>query len=63
MERTILGFHRDEDGHWVAELSCGHGQHLRHEPPWRERPWTQTAAGRTARLGTVLDCRLCDETA
>ena len=35
----LLGFHQDEDGHWVAELSCGHTQHLRHQPPWQNRAW------------------------
>lgn len=61
MERTIRGFHRDEDGEWVADLSCGHSQHMRHDPPWRERPWTQTASGREARIGTVITCRQCDK--
>ncbi|MGE4218022.1 MAG: DUF3565 domain-containing protein [Alphaproteobacteria bacterium] len=61
MERSIVGFHRDAEGAWVADLSCGHGQHMRHEPPWRERPWTLTAAGRAARVGTTVECRLCDD--
>lgn len=61
MKRAIVGFHRDEEGAWVAELECGHGQHVRHEPPWQVREWTQTDEGRRSRLGTTLDCRLCDE--
>lgn len=61
MKRAIVGFHRDEEGAWVAELECGHGQHVRHEPPWQVREWTQTDEGRRGRLGTTLDCRLCDE--
>jgi hypothetical protein len=24
MERQVTGFHQDEEGHWVAELECGH---------------------------------------
>ncbi len=33
MIRTIDGFHQDEQDDWVAELSCLHMQHVRHEPP------------------------------
>ncbi|MBG4647725.1 DUF3565 domain-containing protein, partial [Pseudomonas aeruginosa] len=25
----MIDFHQDEEGHWVAVLSCGHTQHLR----------------------------------
>jgi hypothetical protein len=31
--RKIVGFHRDDLGDWVADLECGHAQHLRHNPP------------------------------
>jgi hypothetical protein len=57
--RRIVGFHRDEHGDWVAELACGHGQHVRHDPPWVDRPWTQSEAGRRRQLGTALWCRKC----
>jgi len=60
MERHITGFHVDAHGDWVAELDCHHGQHTRHKPPFFNRPWTQTEAGRTAMLGTTLDCARCD---
>jgi len=40
--RKIVGFHQDENGDWVAELECGHGQHVRHKPPWTSRPWVTT---------------------
>lgn len=59
--RPIQGYHQDEDGHWVAELACGHTQHLRHTPPWQERPWVCTPEGRAARLGALLPCRACLE--
>jgi hypothetical protein len=59
--RRIVGFHRDEHDDWVAELDCGHGQHVRHNPPWQNRPWTETEAGRRARLGETLLCRECLE--
>jgi tellurite resistance-related uncharacterized protein len=58
--RTIEGFHRDEAGDWIAELSCLHGQHVRHRPPFWERPWVTDATGRAAHLGSALDCPLCD---
>jgi len=60
MERAITGFHQDDHGDWVAELSCGHGQHVRHRPPWQVRPWVITEEGRREHLGLRLDCRLCD---
>jgi uncharacterized protein DUF3565 len=61
LDRRIVGFHQDDEGHWVAELECGHNQHVRHQPPWQERPWVVTEAGRTGRLGTTLSCRLCGD--
>ncbi len=60
MERGIAGFHLDDGGDWVAELDCGHDQHVRHRPPFQVRPWVLDDAGRDARLGTPLDCPLCD---
>jgi tellurite methyltransferase len=60
VERAIVGFHRDEVGDWVAELDCGHQQHVRHRPPFQERPWVVDAEGRAGRVGTPLPCRLCD---
>jgi tellurite resistance-related uncharacterized protein len=60
MQRAMRGFHQDAEGHWVAELSCGHSQHVRHQPPFTLRPWVVTAEGRAARLGESLDCPACD---
>lgn len=59
MERAITGFHRDAEGDWVAELACGHGQHVRHRPPWTVRLWVTTEEGRASRLGALLECRRC----
>jgi hypothetical protein len=61
MQRRIVGYHKDELGDWVAELECGHGQHVRHNPPWVNRPWVITPEGRNAQLGQLLNCRKCDE--
>ena len=60
MERRITGFHTDEAGDPVAELDCGHGRHVRHQPPLYERLWVLDEAGRAARIGTPLDCVRCD---
>jgi hypothetical protein len=60
MERRIIGYHQDGEQHWVAELQCGHTQHLRHQPPWTSRPWVMTPEGRAHRLGALLDCKECD---
>ncbi|GAA3578142.1 MULTISPECIES: DUF3565 domain-containing protein [Marinobacter] len=60
MLQPMTAFHRDQEGHWVAELACGHNQHVRHDPPWINRPWVTTGAGRQARLGQCLDCLKCD---
>jgi hypothetical protein len=62
-DRRIVGFHQDEEMHWVADLECGHGQHVRHDPPWQLRPWVITAAGRQSFIGATLNCVLCDRSA
>jgi hypothetical protein len=55
----IVGYHLDEEHHWVAELECGHFQHVRHDPPMVERPWVLTLEGRTKFLGYPLTCKKC----
>ena len=60
-EQKIIGFHRDEVEDWVADLECGHTQHVRHRPPWELRPWVTTEEGRQAHLGQVLRCKKCDD--
>jgi hypothetical protein len=59
MQRKITGFHRDDEGHWIADLECGHTQHVRHTPPWMNRPWVVTAEGRAGFIGQELACREC----
>lgn len=60
IDRRITGFHQDDEGDWVAELECGHGQHVRHDPPWYLREWVTTPEGRQGRIGTTLPCRACE---
>lgn len=62
MRQAIIGFHQDEEQHWVADLACGHSQHVRHTPPWQNRPWVMTKQGRQEKLGIELNCLLCDAT-
>lgn len=59
MHVTIIGFQQDEEGHWVALLSCSHRQHVRHKPPFIERPWVMEQTTREAMIGEVIDCPLC----
>jgi tellurite resistance-related uncharacterized protein len=60
MQRRMTGFRQDAESHWVAELDCGHTQHVRHEPPFTLRPWVLTEEGRAGRLGQTLECVLCE---
>jgi len=61
MNQSIIGYHQDEEGHWVADLACGHGQHVRHHPPFFSRPWVVSPEGREKHLGTILNCKKCEE--
>jgi len=59
MLQKTIGFHLDEHNDWVADLECGHTQHVRHEPPWQNREWVITSAGRKDKLGEELFCKKC----
>jgi hypothetical protein len=59
----LIDFHQDAQGYWVASLSCGHSQHLRHQPPWQNRPWVMTTKQRQARLGEASACGWCAQQA
>jgi tellurite methyltransferase len=58
--RAIESFEQDSAGDWVARLRCGHGQHMRHKPPFWTRGWVTTPEGRAAKLGVEVECPLCD---
>lgn len=60
VQRRIIGFHQDEEQHWVADLECGHSQHVRHDPPWQNRPWVLTEESRARFIGVELTCVKCD---
>jgi hypothetical protein len=57
--RKIVGFSQDAESHWVAQLACGHSQHVRHEPPLASRPWVLSVEGRQTHVGTSLSCTKC----
>lgn len=61
MQQAIIGFHLDEENDWVADLACGHAQHVRHNPPWQNRPWVMTEEGRKEKVGVRLECKKCEE--
>ena len=60
MIRSIVGYRQDEVGDWVAVLACGHGQHIRHDPPLSNRPWVLSQEGRDRFIGQPLNCKICD---
>jgi Protein of unknown function (DUF3565) len=57
--RKIVDFHLDEQLDWVAELECGHGQHVRHNPPFTRAHWVTTPQGRLEHIGQKLNCLAC----
>ncbi len=61
MQQAIVGFHLDDEGHFVADLAYGHGQHVRHDPPWQNRPWVLTEQRRNEKLGMKLECKRCED--
>ncbi len=61
LAQAIVGYHSDKQGHWVAQLACGHNQHVRHDPPWMIRQWVTTITGRDAMIGYRLYCKKCEE--
>ncbi|WP_395093506.1 DUF3565 domain-containing protein [Armatimonas sp.] len=60
MKRPIISFAQDTVGDWLAQLSCGHTQHVRHQPPFQSRLWATTEEGRQSKLGQTLDCPYCE---
>ncbi len=58
-KQSIVGYHRDDEQHWVAKLACGHNQHVRHNPPWANREWVITQKGRDNMIGYELNCVKC----
>jgi hypothetical protein len=61
MLRAVIGFEQDDERHWVAKLECGHGVHVRHDPPWMVRAWVVTEVGRRERIGSLMECKKCED--
>ena len=55
----ITGLHLNEDNHWVADLSFGHTQHVRHNPPWQQREWVFSDNRRNDFIGFELEYKSC----
>ena len=58
-DSKVLDLRQDDEGHWVAILSCGHTQHLRHQPPWQNRHWLLDPQRRNALIGQPFVCGWC----
>jgi tellurite methyltransferase len=61
MERPIIAFGHDSEGEPIAILNCGHPQHVRHNPPFINRPWVTSEEGRNGMIGQMLNCIRCDK--
>jgi len=61
MNRKIINFIKDEHEQFIAVLECLHTQHQRHKPPLIKREWVLSQKGRDAMIGTLLNCKYCDE--
>lgn len=62
MRSRIIAFRPDphEKDAWIAELDCGHTQHVRHQPPFQERAWVLSPEGRARFVGFEVECRWCE---
>lgn len=60
MKQSITDFHKDEEGHWVADLTCFHTRHFRHDPPWHNREWVEDPEKRRDQVGVWVDCPKCE---
>jgi len=63
VKRRVTGFHKDRVGDWAADLECGHTRHIRHQPPWANRPWLESKSGTEKFIGTEMECKTCEEIA
>jgi len=61
VQRTIVDFHQDDQGERLATLACGNERHVRHRPPLFPGSWVLEAEGGGKRIGTPLECGLCDQ--
>ena len=51
----IIDFHLNEDNHWLADLSCGQTQHVKHNPTWQQREWVLSDKGRNDFIGFEIE--------
>lgn len=55
MQQSIVSFHKDDKDHWIAEIECGHFQHMRHNPPIVIFLWVLSEQGRESMLRYKLE--------
>jgi tellurite resistance-related uncharacterized protein len=60
MKRAITGFHLDRFQEWVADLECGHGVTMKHNPPYQSCSWIGSAVRRNEHVGDLQECVTCD---
>ena len=60
MKKVITGFHLNRFQEWVADLECGHGVTMKHNPPYQVCPWIGTGKGRQEHIGDLQECVSCD---
>jgi hypothetical protein len=60
MECRIGAFHQAPDSHRVADLECGHGQHVRHDPPWQGAGVGADGGVATPQAAILLGCNQAD---
>ena len=60
VKTKITDFHQDEYKDWVADLSCGHSRHFRHNPPFQVCEWVKSPQGRDTYIGFELACKICE---
>lgn len=58
--RRIVAVRDESEGACIVELECGHSRHVRDRPPFESFPWVRDPAERSARVGTAIECGLCD---
>ena len=54
--RRVFMMNRD-----YSEFRNSLGQHVRHDPPWMLREWVLHKETRAERIGSLMDCKKCDE--
>lgn len=60
MARRIIAVRDESESSCIVELECGHSRHVRDRPPFESYPWVRDPVQRSARVGTEIECGICD---